>query len=49
MLASLFNKVVGLKEHPTFLKRLSNTFVSCGYYELFKATYFEKHKQTAAS
>ena len=41
-LGFLFNKVASLQAR-NFLKKDSNTGVSCGYCEIFKTTYFEKH------
>ena len=38
-----FNKVASLQDRNFFKKRDSNTSVSCGYCEIFKTTYFEKH------
>ena len=37
MLESLFNKVAGLKAF-NFIKKHSNTGVSCEYYKIFKNT-----------
>ena len=41
-LGFLFNKVASLQAH-NFLKKEIPTVVSCGYCEIFKTTYFEKH------
>ena len=40
VLKTLFNKVANLH---TFLKRGSNTVVSCGYCELFKNSFFKEN------
>ena len=40
VLKTLFNKVANLQ---TFLKRGSNTVVSCGYCELFKNSFFKEN------
>ena len=42
------NKVATLQA-CNFIKRDSNTGVSCEYFEIFKNTYFEKHLRTTAS
>ena len=42
VLKTLFNKVANLQ---TFLKRGSNTVVSCGYCELFKNSFFKENLQ----
>ena len=41
-------KIAGLQS-ASFLKRDSNTSVSCEVWETFKNTNFEKHLQTTAS
>ena len=47
MLEPFFNKVAGFQP-ASFLKRDSNTSVSCEVWEAFKNTFFEERLQTTA-
>ena len=48
VLESLFNKAAGLQGY-NFIKKGFKQIFSCGYCEIFKNTYFEKHLGRAAS
>ena len=49
VLASLFNKVAGLKAPKKYPNRTPTQVFPYEYYEIFKNIYFEEHRRRAAS